>query len=158
MTPAPRLVICRPPCMWCTDKDATQEVFTTLGCLAELCDEHAEMLRAPRRVGRPIVNAASVGPLLPTEVVAAYLEAQTWTYAKSMPRWPHEYVLLRKSTAPTTHLGAVAFIRAHGEARRWGRRMHHYWQPGDGREYWTMRDSDTILNRRLIGEDEAVAL
>jgi hypothetical protein len=154
LSPQPRLVMCLPPCMWCTDKDATVEIFTKLGCLADLCAEDAELLRAPRRTGRPIAVAASAGPLVPAEVVAEYLAAQTWTYAKSMPRWPHEYVLLRRSTDPQAHLNAVAFIRAHGEARRWGRKTHHYWQPGDGREYWTMRESDTILNRRELEPTE----
>lgn len=155
MSPTPRLVMCLSPCMWCTDRDATVEIFTTLGVLADLCDDHAAELAAPRRKGRPIIVAASSGPLPPAEAVADYLKAQDWTYAKSMPRWPHEYVLLRRSTDPAAHLNAVAFIRANGQARRWGRRMHHYWQPGDGREYWTMRESDTILNRRELN-DEAV--
>ena len=70
-----------------------------------------------------------------------------------MPRWPHEYVLLRRSTDPDTHLAAVAYIRANGEPRRWGRKIHHYWQPGDDHEYWTMRESDTILNRRSTDQD-----
>jgi hypothetical protein len=142
--------------MWCTDKDATVEVFTTLGALAQLCDDDAAQLAAPRRIGTPIVLAASVGPMPPAEAVAAYLASQEWVYAKSMPKTPHEYVLLRRSTAPAEHLGAVAFIRANGEPRpwRWPPRTHHYWRPGDGWEYWTMRESDTILNRRKVEPDE----
>ena len=76
--------------------------------------------------------------------VRKYLAAQTWVYARTMPKWPHEYILLKRSTDPWMHLRAVAVIRANGERRR----FHAYWQPDDGFEYWTMRSCDTILNRR----------
>jgi hypothetical protein len=154
VAPAPRLVMCLPPCIWCTDKDATVEVFTILGSLASVCDDCAAILVAPRRIGTALVVAASAGPLPPAEAIADYLAAQEWVFARSMPKTPHEYVLLRKSADPAMHLNAVAFIRANGEPRpwRWPPRTHHYWQPGDGWEYWTMRESDTILNRRIIAE------
>jgi len=36
-------------------------------------------------------SATELGP----EVVQAALEAQAWTFAKTMPQWPHWYTLRR---------------------------------------------------------------
>ena len=82
--------------------------------------------------------------------VRKYLAAQTWVYARTMPKWPHEYVLLKRATDPWLHLRVVAYVRQRGEHRYFApsRRVHSYWQAGDGWEYWTMRAADTILNRR----------
>lgn len=72
-----------------------------------------------------------------------------WTFAKTMPKWPHEYVLVWLSPDPWLHLRVVAFIRAVGERRRWGHHFHHYWTWGD-HEYWAMPPRETILNRRRL--------
>jgi hypothetical protein len=94
--------------------------------------------------------AAAAQPPLPTrEEAGAYVEAQTWTFARTMPKWPHEYVLIWKSTSPWTQLRVLAFIRATGERRKWGRHFHHYWTWADY-EYWAMPPRETILNRRRL--------
>jgi len=145
-----RAVLVRPLCAWCGENDATAEVPTRWGCAASLCASCAKIHATGP--GTELVMGATLEPLLTADEAAAYLAGQKWTYAKSMPKTPHEYVLLRKSTDPWAHLRVIAFIRATGEPRpwRWPPRTHHYWQPGDGWEYWTMRESDTILNRRRI--------
>ena len=85
--------------------------------------------------------------------VRRYLAAQTWVYARTMPKHPHEYVLLKRSTDPWMHLRAVAFIRERGEKRLFApsRKVRAYWPAGDGYEYWAMdRATDTIINRAEI--------
>ena len=91
---------------------------------------------------------------LPGEAEAAdWLASQAWTFARSVPGQPHEYLLLRRSADPLMHLRVVRFIRERGERRPWavpggrGRVWCSYWPAGD-LEYWTQpRDADPILNR-----------
>jgi hypothetical protein len=150
-----RPVLALPACLLCTDRGARWEV-TIRGCAAWVCDEHLPMVTGHLDPGAYPVALTDRGGWPPATAgeVAEYLAAQEWTYAKTMPKWPHEYVLWRRSADLHGHLRVVAFIREHGEKRRWRGRVHSYWQPGDGWEYWTMRDFDTILNRRKLGADD----
>lgn len=151
MTPI-RTVLALPPCMICSDRAAGWEVETPWrAALAQVCEECLPAI--PGTAVAILVEAAAEAPLFTPELAGAYLASQDWVYAKTMPKWPHEYVLMRRSTDMWGHLRTVEFIRRTGEQRPWHRRLHSYWQPGDGREYWTMRAFDTILNRRRI-EDE----
>jgi hypothetical protein len=142
-----RFVLALPPCMIC-DHPAEWETWTRWDCTAYLCGDCLEA----HAIGdaEPVLDAARVPPLPTADEARAYLASQTWKFARTMPKWPHEYVLARRSTNLWGHLRTVAFIRAHGEPRKFGGRTHCYWQPGDGREYWTMRPTDTILNRREL--------
>jgi hypothetical protein len=136
-----------PPCMVCSDQAATRAAVVR-GVTALVCGDCLPLL-GPSEV----ISLTDGGglPLPDAGEVRDYLAAQTWVYAKTMPKWPHEYVLLRRSTDLWGHLRAVAFIRATGEKRPWrSGRIHSYWQPGDGTEVWTMREFDTILNRRRL--------
>jgi hypothetical protein len=148
-----KLVLVIPPCGFCWDRDAVWEVMTRWGCSASLCAEctgkHASGREEPQ-----LLKAGAAVPPLPTEAEAgAYVEAQTWTRAKptfhGRPQAPHEYVLLWKSTDPWLQLRVLAFIRATGEPRRWGRKVHHYWTWG-AYEAWAMPPRETILNRRHL--------
>jgi hypothetical protein len=151
--PAEKLVLVIPPCGFCWDRDATVEATTIWGCQASLCVICAERYR---RDGAPVLRlvTAAARPPLPTAAEAgAYVEAQTWTRARptfhGRPQAPHEYVLLWKSADPWTQLRVLAAIRARGEPRRWGRKVHHYWTWGE-HEYWAMPPRETILNRRHL--------
>jgi hypothetical protein len=148
-----KLVLVIPPCSFCFDRDAVWEVMTRWGCWASLCAEctskHASGAEEPQ-----LLRAGAAVEPLPTEAEAgAYVDAQEWKRAKptfhGRPQPAHEYVLLWKSTDPWLQLRVVAMIRAHGEARRWGRKWHHYWTWGDY-EYWAMPPRETILNRRRL--------
>lgn len=97
--------------------------------MASLCPICADKIGRPG-TGRRLVTAAAQPPLPTREEAGAYVEAQTWTFARTMPKWPHEYVLIWKSTSPWTQLRVLAFIRATGERRKWGRHFHHYWTWG----------------------------
>ena len=100
------------------------------------------------------LRAGPAEPPLPSEAEAgAYVEAQTWKRARptlrGRPQAPHEYVLLWRSSDPRLQLQVLAFIRATGERRRWGRNWHSYWVRGDW-EYWSLPPRETILNRRHL--------
>ncbi len=154
--PARKLVLARPPCQLCSGRDAEVEVETTLGgAWAALCrDCHGKIGR-----GRAVelVHAAEQARPPTVAQVRRYLVAQTWVYARTMPKYPHEYVLLKRSTDPWMHLRVVAFIRSHGTERyfRPSRVTRAYWAAGDGYEYWAMdRATDTIVNRAEIGTEQ----
>jgi hypothetical protein len=134
--------------MFCYDQDAALEVLTTWGCWASLCRDCAGQYGG---AGREL-RAAPAEPPLPTlEQAGAYVEAQQFRRARptfhGRPQAPHEYCLLWRSTDPWMQLRVLAFIREHGERRRWGRFFHHYWTWGDW-EYWSLAPRETILNRR----------
>jgi hypothetical protein len=120
-----------------------------------LCAECTSRYASGREEPQLLRAGAAVEPL-PTEAEAgAYVAAQTWTRARptfhGRPQAKHEYVLLWKSTDPFLQLRVLAMIRAIGEARRWGRKMHHYWTPpGSDYEHWAMNPRESILNRRRL--------
>lgn len=73
----------------------------------------------------------------------AWVESCTWTYAKTMPQWPHEYTSInRKRDDPDTVLRfeyAVAFIRENGVKRRFTPTNSRFvYFDFDGLSYWTM--------------------
>jgi hypothetical protein len=144
-----KLVLVIPPCGFCWDRDAVFEVLTVWGCWASLCPGCTGRFDSGQAEPALLRAGAAVEPLLTAAEAGAYVDAQTWTFARTMPKWPHEYVLIWKSTAPWTQLRVLAFIRAVGEPRRWGRKTHHYWTHGE-HEYWAMPPRETILNRRRL--------
>jgi len=137
------------PCGVCWDADAVCEVRTVWGWWASLCEDHAGEFGDPDYEWRELVIGPGAGPWQITEAEAArYVESQSFVFARTMPRAPHEYVLLRRSTDPSMHLRTVAWIRANGERRRWRSGHYHtYWTHGFY-EYWAMAPRDVILNRR----------
>jgi hypothetical protein len=138
------------------DEAARWLVFTPWRAWAMLCTACRDQIG-----GLPVLPLEEVParePLISEQEARDYCAAQRWKFARSMPEWPHEYVLLNPgrqpghSTDPWMHLRVVAFIRAVGQ-KRWfapSRRLHAYWQPGDGTEVWTLRPVDTILNRQHL--------
>ena len=148
-----KLVLVIPPCGFCWDREATEEVTTIWGCYASLCPVCSGRYALPGTERRLVVAAAQEPR--PTKAEAtAYIGSQEWVRARptfhGRPQAQHEYVLLWRSTDPWFQLRVLAMIRAVGEPRRWGRKLHHYWQPGDGFEYWAMPPRETILNRRHL--------
>ncbi len=149
----PRIVLARPACEWCSSpyrfKAATLEVAVPIGdATARLCDECAGNFDGPRAL---LVPAADAAPLITGADAAAYVAAEFWTLARTVPEDPHEYLLLRTSHDPWMHLRVLRFIKMAGERRQWprDRAWYHYWRSG-GYEYWGMpRESDTLLNRRV---------
>jgi hypothetical protein len=137
-------------------KYAAIETATTVGtATARLCGQCADLIGTGPR--RRIVPVADTLPLIAEADAAAYLAAQNWTPARTVPEYPHEYVLLARSADPLMHLRVVRFIRDTGDRRQWtpgdgpaaGRKVWcHYWKSGD-HEHWTQpSEADPILNRK----------
>jgi hypothetical protein len=153
MEAEPRIVLARPVCSVCWDQPAAWEVLTPWDAWASLCDACREQISGP---ALPIAEAPAVPPLISADEAVKYLHGQEWKYARTMPKWPHWYVLARRSTDLWAHLRTVALIRAEGERRYFkpASRWHHYWKCCPEHEVWTMRPHDTILNRREVIPDD----
>jgi len=80
--------------------------------------------------------------------LSSFISNEKWTYAKTMPKWPHEY-LVREKVDETLFVELAAFIRENGyEGRFYNKAITYY--DHDGRVYWTMGapiEETTIINR-----------
>ena len=77
-----------------------------------------------------------------------FVDESHWTYAKTMPKWPHEY-LVRDRVDEALFLKLVQHIRANGQKQRFYEERCLYFEE-DGLLYWTMGaplDETTIVNR-----------
>jgi hypothetical protein len=145
------VMLTMPRCSLCTGTAVIAAVvFGSPACLCRACatrTEHASplLLRA----------AGAAGPPPSPGEVAAFLAAQTWTSARSMPDWPHEWVMARRSTDVWMALRVIEFIRETGNRRRWHADWFWYWTPeGSEYEYWSMNPGETVINRRRLDWDD----
>jgi hypothetical protein len=90
-------------------------------------------------------------PVLPVEFPAelrAFVNEQTWTFAKTMPEWPHEYIV-RDRVDEELFERLVVHIRTHGHDGCFFEKVLIYYEEA-GLVYWTMgaplRET-TIVNR-----------
>src|SRR5437016_763106 len=72
----------------------------------------------------------------------AYINSMKWKFAKSMPQWPHWYVLREDGSAREFDF-VDRLIRKFGYADPWGRRTRYYLVIGKFK-YWVIED---CLNR-----------
>lgn len=80
--------------------------------------------------------------------IRAFVDRERWTFAKTMPKWPHEY-LVRNRVDETLFEATVVHIRTYGYEGRFYRRPITYFDDGDC-VYWTMGapiPDTTIINR-----------
>jgi hypothetical protein len=78
----------------------------------------------------------------------AFVEPERWTFAKTKPEWPHEYIV-RNQVDEEFFERLVAHIRDHGFEGRFYERVLTYYEEA-GLVYWTMGapvDQTTIVNR-----------
>jgi len=84
------------------------------------------------------------------ERIQAFITGNRWTFAKTMPQWPHEYVVRGETSTPEAEFVAFAeHIRVAGYPKRFGRATYVYFDV-DGWAYWTMGNpipETTIINR-----------
>ena len=95
---------------------------------------------------------------LPNEL-REFINSCSWTFAKTMPKWPHEYIV-RGQVDESLFLRLVHHIRQHGYEGNFYRRKITYFDH-DGMVYWTMRSpiSETIIiNRCKKGDSYAYRL
>ena len=90
-----------------------------------------------------------------------FIKEGRWLYAKTMPQWPHEYVVRRATDSVESQilfLRAAAYIRAHGEKRAFKpSRSKFIYLDIDGRQYWTMGaplSNTIILNRAWLNWED----
>jgi len=88
---------------------------------------------------------------LPDEL-RKFIKASTWTFAKTMPEWPHEY-LLRDRVDKELFIALVCHIRQYGYEGRFYQRVFTYFAE-DGLLYWTMGEpfEETMLINRCKEE------
>jgi hypothetical protein len=85
--------------------------------------------------------------LLP-DVLRQFVESSKWTFAKTMPTWPHEYIV-RERVDPVRFEALVRHIRQHGFEGHFYQKVITYYAE-DGLVYWTMGApivETTIINR-----------
>ena len=82
------------------------------------------------------------------EELRRFVARERWTYAQTMPDWPHEY-LVRERVDRDLFERTVAHIRANGYVGLFYTRTITYFEQ-DGLVYWTMGaplEETTIINR-----------
>jgi len=86
-------------------------------------------------------------------VLQEFIDSIQWTFAKTMPEWPHEY-LVRDRVDKSLFEALVCHIRAHGFEGRFYRRVLTYYAE-DGLLYWTMGEplGETAIINRCRKED-----
>ncbi len=80
--------------------------------------------------------------------LCAFIESAPWTFAKTMPVWPHEYIV-RTRVDEALFVSLVEHIRQHGYLGTFYAKAITYFDAG-GRVYWTMGEplaETTIVNR-----------
>lgn len=82
-----------------------------------------------------------------------FINRVEWTYAKTMPKWPHEYIV-RKNVDERLFLDLVKYIRANGYLGTFYHKPITYLDH-DGMVYWTMGApfDETIIVNRCKKED-----
>ena len=83
----------------------------------------------------------------------AFVDDARWTFAKTMPKWPHEYVV-RQRVDEQLFVELVRHIRAHGRSGRFYERVIVYYEAA-GLVYWTMGAplAETVIVNRFRAED-----
>jgi hypothetical protein len=102
------------------------------------------------------LNESSVGAPDP---VAAFVSSVSWRFAKTMPRWPHWYVMKDWNPGRDAEFNElVRRIFEAGSDEPWGeppyRRVVRYYRLGDFK-YWSMdptiEETDLVNRARLDG-------
>jgi hypothetical protein len=84
-----------------------------------------------------------------------FVNIVTWTYAKTMPEWPHEYIV-RKRVDVELFEQLVRHIRANGYDSKFYQEIYTFFDE-DGKTYWTMGaplEETTVINRCREEETE----
>ncbi len=92
------------------------------------------------------------GSLPLPENLRRFVESCRWTFAKTMPTWPHEYIV-RERVDAALFVGLVEHIRAHGYEGKFYTKPITYFDE-DGMVYWTMGApvEETIIVNRCTKE------
>ncbi len=82
-----------------------------------------------------------------------FIDSSQWTFAKTMPEWPHEYIV-RERVDESLFVRLVRHIRANGYEAKFYRKSITYYDDR-GLIYWTMGAplEETIIINRCKKED-----
>jgi hypothetical protein len=82
-----------------------------------------------------------------------FVDREQWTFAKTMPEWPHEY-LVRDRVDARLFEELVHHIRRHGRKQLFYHRILVYFEEGEFL-YWTMGEpaEETVIINRCREED-----
>lgn len=88
-----------------------------------------------------------------TPDLRTFVEEQHWTFAKTMPEWPHEYIV-RDRVDEELFERLVIHIREHGVEGRFYEKVITYYEEA-GLVYWTMGAPlrETFIVNRCWSED-----
>jgi hypothetical protein len=85
------------------------------------------------------------------DALRKFIDLSQWTFAKTMPEWPHEYIV-RDRADENLFVQLVRFIRTNGYEGKFYRKSITYFKD-NGLVYWTMGApiiETTIINRCRI--------
>ena len=87
------------------------------------------------------------------DYIREFIYGEKWTFAKTMPEWPHEYIV-RNKVDQDRFEGLVNHIREYGEVGRFYHKSLKYFEE-DGWLYWTMGApvKETIIINRCLEKD-----
>ena len=87
------------------------------------------------------------------DALREFVDSSRWTFAKTMPEWPHEYIV-RERVDENLFVQLVRHIRANGYEGKFYRKSITYYDDG-GLVYWTMGAplEETIIINRCRKED-----
>lgn len=87
-----------------------------------------------------------------TMTIKAFIYTNTWTFAKSMPKTPHEYIVRNQTKNDVMFDRFVMGIRENGYQETHSGRTYTYFNI-DGYKYWSMGNpvnETTIINRAVL--------
>ena len=101
------------------------------------------------------ISVEKSSKILSNSGFAAAAAAFTWTFAKTMPQCPHEYIVRGKTADENTYFSMFRTIEARGEWGAWNKEPRQYLHPGDGYYYWKMTDimSESVIINRAKSEE-----
>ncbi|MBM3252795.1 MAG: hypothetical protein FJZ16_00890 [Candidatus Omnitrophica bacterium] len=88
--------------------------------------------------------------------IKVFINSSSWTYAKTMPEWPHYYIV-RSLDNEVMFVKTVEYIRSNGYEGSFYEKKIIYFDD-DKYTYWTMGDpiqETTIINRCLTKDTYA---
>jgi len=72
-----------------------------------------------------------------------FIETQVWQFAKTMPQWPHWYIIAGEGNSHRDFRRLAQLIEAYGQPDKWGRETRLYLRIAKFK-YWVMED---VINR-----------
>ena len=111
---------------------------------------------AVSRASRPAPSTDS--PMTEAEALD-FVNANKWTFAKTMSEIPHFWMVLKDARDPAEFDRFVRRLYAVGKPMRWRKTKVRLYLDIDGWRYWTMDptiESTDLINRQLLAISECV--